>query len=244
MVLTEITRPKYRRGGRRYESNTTDEAWAVIAPLMPNAGRRGRPRTTVLRPLVNAIFHIAQTGWCQWRRLLPKEFPPDTTVQRYFGRWRDAGTCQKINHDLVMLAREAERREASPTAEVIDSQSDKAAEAGGPRRFDAALLALIRSVFAWLRHVFANSGYAGKKLGGFQALTALLGSRAHHRLAEPQSRPNKGFRGHHRRRPNVARASSPRHHNCAAIMSRIELWARDVTASFIILHCCVLTDPG
>jgi transposase len=84
----------------------------MIAPYMPDKNRRGRPRVTEMRTLVNSIFFIAQSG-CQWR-LLPKEFPPYTTVQRYFYRWRDDGTWQKINHHLVMMAREADGREASP----------------------------------------------------------------------------------------------------------------------------------
>ena len=74
MVWTEITRLKYCRDGLRYASDTTDEEWAMIAPYMPCKNRRGRPRVTEMRTLVNSIFFIAQSG-CQWR-LLPKEFPP------------------------------------------------------------------------------------------------------------------------------------------------------------------------
>jgi hypothetical protein len=49
-----------------YSTDLTDAAWALIAPLVPAARNGGRPRTTDLRAVLNAIFYLLRTG-CQWR---------------------------------------------------------------------------------------------------------------------------------------------------------------------------------
>ena len=121
MPWTEITRPQYLRAARRYASDLTDGEWEPLAPFMPEPSRLGRPRTTDLRNVVDALLYMASTG-CQWRQL-PRDFAPYSTVQGYFYRWAEDGTLSRINHALVMAAREAAGREASPTAGVIDSQS-------------------------------------------------------------------------------------------------------------------------
>ena len=78
MAWTKITRVEHARAGQRYASDLTEREWALISPFIPPARRGGRPRTTDLREVVNALLYMASTG-CQWR-MLPKDFPPLSTV--------------------------------------------------------------------------------------------------------------------------------------------------------------------
>lgn len=123
MVWTPFTRADHARHGLRYASDTTDREWHLIAPFMPAQPTRGRRRTTDLRHVIDAVFYLLQSG-CQWG-LLPKDFPPKSTVHFYFRRFEHDGTWARIHDALYRQTRELEGREESPSYAIIDSQSAK-----------------------------------------------------------------------------------------------------------------------
>ena len=120
---------------RFYDTDLTDAAWAFVAPVLPAARPGGRPRTTNLRAVLNAIFYLLRTG-CQWR-LLPREFPPCGTVYHYFQAWQNSGVWVHLHRVLYEQARRHAGRAACPSVVIMDGQSVKTTERGGARGFDA-----------------------------------------------------------------------------------------------------------
>lgn len=130
-------RQRYERKDLRYPSDLTDAEWALVEPLIPPAKRGGRRREIDVRAVVQGLLYLLETG-CQWRHL-PKDFPPRSTVWEYFDLWSYDGTLARIHEALYLALREAEGREASPSAAIIDSQTVKSAEKGGLRATPQAM---------------------------------------------------------------------------------------------------------
>ncbi len=123
------------RRTKRYPTDLTDEEWSQIFPLLPSVARRGRRPSVDLREVLNAIRYMTRSGG-GWR-MLPKDFPPWQTVYWWFRRFVRLMLFKTIHNVALMLDREREGREASPSAGVIDSQTVKAPAAGAQRGYDA-----------------------------------------------------------------------------------------------------------
>ncbi|HEY9879167.1 MAG TPA: IS5 family transposase [Leptolyngbyaceae cyanobacterium] len=129
-----------------YASGLTPVQWELLAPLLPAPKPTGRPRTVDLQQVVAAIFYVLMSG-CAWY-LLPKDYPPYSTVYFYFRAWRNDGTWERLHDHLVEWVRVAENRPSTPSAAIVDSQSvptavmvyqavgyDKAKHIKGRKRF-------------------------------------------------------------------------------------------------------------
>jgi transposase len=133
----------------KYPSDVTDAQWARIWPLIP-VYPGGRPRKTDLRDVVDAIFYLLRTG-CQWR-YLPKDFPPKSTVWRYYDEWRQLGTLQAIHDTLRDAVRKQDKPGKPRRTASIDSQSVDTTSGGEARGRDNA-----KNVDGRKRHIVVDS---------------------------------------------------------------------------------------
>lgn len=133
-----------------YPSDLTDTQWALIEPHIPSEPGGGRPRKTDVRDVFDAILYILRTG-CQWR-YLPRDFPPKSTVWRYFDQWRRDGTLDRIHDLLRRKVRTMEKPYHPRTTASVDSQSVDTTSGGEERGRDNA-----KNVDGRKRHIVVDS---------------------------------------------------------------------------------------
>ena len=131
-MWTAANRGQYERKAQRYPSDLTDEEWSLVEPHLPPERRVKR------REVLNAILYVLTTG-CQWKQL-PKDFPAKSTVHDYFVEWHCDGTLTRIHHALYAEARKLAAKKPAATTAIVDSQSVKSAEKGGPTSMPAAMM--------------------------------------------------------------------------------------------------------
>ena len=133
-----------------YAGDLKHEEWKVLEPLLPKSHSAGRRQTYPARRVIDAIFYLLRTG-AQWR-MLPHEYPPRCADFFHYAQWRKNDLWKQVTRVLRESYRGKIGRAAQPTATIIDSQSFRITEVGGPRGYDGG-----KKIKGRKRHVLVDT---------------------------------------------------------------------------------------
>lgn len=122
---------------KSYPSDVSDADWEFLLPYLTLMREDAPQRAHDLREVFNAIRYVVRTG-CQWR-MVPHDLPDWTVAYQQARRWFRAGVFEEVAHDLRMILRLVEGREAQPTGSILDGRTlQSTPESGARAGYDGA----------------------------------------------------------------------------------------------------------
>jgi transposase len=122
---------------KSYSSDVSDAEWEFLLPYLTLMREDAPQRAHDMREVFNAIRYVVKTG-CQWR-MLPHDLPEWRVAYQQARRWIQAGVFEEIAHDLRMILRLVEEREAQPSATILDGRTlQSTPESGARAGYDGA----------------------------------------------------------------------------------------------------------
>lgn len=120
-----------------YPSDVLDAEWEFLISYLTLMTEDAPQRVHALRDVFDAMRYVVKTG-CTWR-FLPHDFPPWEAVYQQMRRWFEAGVFEAITHDLRVIVRLVQEREAQPSAMILDGRTlQSTPESGGRAGYDGA----------------------------------------------------------------------------------------------------------